>query len=222
VIQTGDGRRGLVFAGVVVSLAAVGFYLTVWPGPAEPPGTEPVPAPTTAPASTAASSAGPESKPTATAAEAPFDVYSYLPLSREHLAAAADVARRFIASYGTFDYKEEPAAYADRLRGFSTTRFGEVLARSVTSPGSVQQNRDDQVVAEGTARLKGIRQVDEGSVIFVVAGTRRVTDRNGTSERTEEYAVTLIPVGDDWRVFDLQPANAGQEGDDSAGTGEAG
>ncbi|MFC7647788.1 hypothetical protein ACFQX6_50340 [Streptosporangium lutulentum] len=80
-----------------------------------------------------------------------------------------------------------------------------MLLRTVTSPGIVEANKADQVVSVGAARVKSIRQVNSASVVFVVVGTQNVTAKSGVKERVEEYAVTLIEVGTDWRVHDLQP-----------------
>lgn len=217
----GGNRRGVVFAVLVVMLAAVGVYLTMWPDSddGEKPGSDPAPSRTASGAQVSAEPA----RPRATASNAPFDVYSYLPMTRQELAAAADYAQRFTAEYGTFGYDEEPAAYGDRLKGYTTDEFAGVLLRTITSPGTVEANRADQVVSVGTAKVKKIRQIEDASVVFVVTGTQNVTARTGVKERVEDYAVTLIEVGADWRVHDLQPADSGQDGDDqSAQTGAPG
>ncbi|MCG5216755.1 hypothetical protein [Streptosporangium sp. KLBMP 9127] len=204
-------RRGQVFAGVVVLLAVVGVYLTLGPDPGGPQqGTEQVSADRTA------EPAAPQT-PVATASNAAFDIYSFLPMSKEELAAAADVAQRFITSYGTYRFDEDPAVYTDRLSVFTTADLAAALGRAVASPGTVEQNTADALVSEGSAQVKEIREVDRSSVIFVVTGTQRVTAKSGPTERSEEYAVTLTQIGSDWRVHDLQPADAGQEGDPPTG-----
>ncbi|MET8047547.1 hypothetical protein ABZU75_08075 [Streptosporangium sp. NPDC005286] len=219
----GGNRRGAVFAVLVAVLAAVGVYLTMWPesgGGVENP-TEPAGA-----TRTVASGQEPVAEPTrpeATASNAPFDVYSYLPMTKQELAAAADYAQRFTAEYGTFSYDEDPAVYGDRLKGYTTAEFSGVLLRTVTSPGTVEANKADEVVSVGAARVKEIRQINSASVVFVVVGTQNVTAKSGVNERTAEYAVTLIQVGAEWRVHDLQPADSGQEGDEQPSeTGAAG
>ncbi|MFD8565014.1 hypothetical protein ACWDOR_44715 [Streptosporangium canum] len=220
----GGSRRGLVFAVLVIMLAAVGIYLTMWPdsGDERQTSADPVGASRTVAASQAPAGAE-RPRPSATASNAPFDVYSYLPMTKQELAAAADYAQRFTTEYGTFSYDEDPADYGDRLSGYTTTEFAAVLLRTVTSPGSVEANRADEVVSVGTARVKEIRQVQSTSVTFVVTGTQNVTAKSGPKERTEDYAVTLIEVGADWRVHDLQPADDGQDGDDqSSQTGQIG
>ncbi len=49
--------------------------------------------------------------------------------------------------------------------------------------------------------------------MFVVTGTQQITAKSGTRQLVEEYAVTVSQLGADWRVFDLQPAGEGQDGD---------
>ncbi|MGS2645258.1 hypothetical protein [Streptosporangium sp. LJ11] len=210
----GGSRRGAVFAVLVVILAAVGVYVTMWSDTGEGPETRAEPAGVTRTVASGREPAAEPARPAATASNAPFDVYSYLPMTKQELAAAADYAQRFTAEYGTFSYDEDPAVYGDRLKGYVTTEFSGALLRTVTSPGTVEANKADEVVSVGTARVKGIRQIDSASVVFVVVGTQNVTARSGVNERTAEYAVTLIQVGAEWRVHDLQPADSGQEGDD--------
>ncbi|MFI6482743.1 hypothetical protein ACIBH1_32765 [Nonomuraea sp. NPDC050663] len=200
-------RRVLLFSGVVAVMVAVGVYLTVQgtSGPEEPAAGR-----TGEP--TAVVAGGP-SRPLATATDKPFEIYDYLPVAKDQLAAAADLAERFTAAYGTFRYDEDPAAYAARVKTFTTGGLGDVLTRTLTSPGTVERNRDDQVVSQGTGKLKGIRTVERNSVVFVINGTQQRTTKNGASAHADDYAVTVTRVGSDWRVFDLQPATEGQDGD---------
>ncbi|MEU8245361.1 hypothetical protein [Nonomuraea sp. NPDC048916] len=204
--QQGD-RRGLAFAAIVVVIAAVGLYLTMWPDSGDPAG-EPA-----ADSATTSAPAAPRNTPPVGASDAPFDIYSFLPMSKEQLAAAADLAERFTVAYGTFRYDEDPVAYADRVKVFTTADLGNVLARTLTSPGTVDRNRADEVVSTATARTKEIRSVEKTSVVFVVTGTQQITAKSGARQLTEDYAVTVSQMGTDWRVFDLQPAGDGQEGD---------
>ncbi|WP_066938337.1 hypothetical protein [Microtetraspora fusca] len=209
-----DGRRGLAFAAVVVVLAIVGVYLTSsgssgGDASERPPGTSertrtPLPgaAPTTVPSQVATT-------------PATFDIYSYLPLSKAELGAAADLARRFTESYGTFRHDEDPAAFAKRLAGFATVEFGADLTRTMTAPALVNHNRSDKVVSRGTATVRSIRDMTANMVTFVVGSVQHVTAQSGEKEQRDEFAVTVIKVGADWRVYDLQPADAGQDGDTS-------
>ncbi|MEV0823394.1 hypothetical protein [Nonomuraea rubra] len=203
--QAGD-RRGVAFAAIVVVIAAVGIYLTMWPDSSDQAAQEPE-------ASIATSSAVVSSTPLATASAAPFDIYAYLPMQKEQLAAAADLAERFTAAYGTFRYDEDPAAYAERLKVYTTPELAGTLTRTVTSAGFVEQNRADQTVSTATARLKEIRQVEKSSIVFVITASRQVTARSGNKLAAEEYAVTVSQLGADWRIYDILPSTEGQEGD---------
>ncbi|TMR23932.1 hypothetical protein ETD86_06280 [Nonomuraea turkmeniaca] len=203
--QPGD-RRGLAFAAIVVVIAAVGVYLT-WADNADP--ARPAPQATRATSVAVASST-----PLATASTAPFDVYTYLPMKKEQLAAAADVAERFTSTYGTFRYDENPAAYADRIKAYTTPELATALTRTITSAGTIEQNRNDEIVSTATARLKEIRQIEKNSIVFVVVGTRQVAAKSGGKQLTEEYAVTVSQSGTDWLIFDIMPAAEGQFGDE--------
>ncbi|MEU9888224.1 hypothetical protein [Sphaerisporangium sp. NPDC051011] len=210
-----NDRRKFVFAGVVVALAAVGIYLSMRPaggsGEAVPP---PGAVSSTAPGTPVTEGTAPPVK------SGNFDIYSYLPLSKNQIAQAADAAQRFAVSYATYRWDEDPASYAERLKGYTTPDLGVILTRDVTSPATVEQNRADQVVSAGSARLKTIRDIASGSVVFVVTAVQRITAKSGTRESDADYAITLTQVGDQWRIYDMQPADAGQDGDPGGGTVE--
>lgn len=212
-----DGRRGLVFAAVVVVLAAVGLILLA-SGDDEPDrdGTR---AATGRPGTAAPR---PSATPTAAALDPEtFDIYAYLPWTREQLAGSADVARRFLAQYATHRHDEDPVSYAERLKSFTTNELGESLTRTVTDPGRVERERADQVVSEGTAKIRTIRTFGENSITWVGTATERITAASGSRQVVQEYAVTTIQVGDAWRVYDFNLAEAGQDGDAPGGDGQA-
>ncbi|MBO3750808.1 hypothetical protein J5X84_32435 [Streptosporangiaceae bacterium NEAU-GS5] len=221
--MAGDSRRGLAFAGVVAVLAAVGVYLTMMPGGDSRTETSPSKPAAAGQPSTAADQTRDPAQPSQVPSQiAPpqaspdargFDVYSYLPVSREDLAAAADVARRFTASYATFRYDEDPVSYATRLKNFATAEFGDSLTRTVTAPALVQRNQVDQVVSAGSAKVKTIRDMSYDSVVFVVTATAHVSAKSGDTEQADDYAVTVSRDGAVWRVYDMEPADAGQDGD---------
>ncbi|WP_283135531.1 hypothetical protein [Rhizohabitans arisaemae] len=207
-----EGRRRWVFICVVLGLAAIGVYLTVLAPPtgtssdgAVPPVQDvgrTAPAPPPVPAT-------PSPPPSAES----FDIYRLLPLSKEEFAASADVAYRFATAYGGYRHDEDPAVHARRISVFTTPDLGRILARGVLSPGELEQNRADQVVSQASAEIREIRDVKERSVVYVVGITQRITAKSGSDQRTEEYAITVSQVGADWKVHDIQQANAGQEGD---------
>ncbi|MEV4221723.1 hypothetical protein [Nonomuraea sp. NPDC049725] len=201
--QRGD-KRGMAFAVIVVIIAAVGAYLWLWPDPEQPAAEQAASGRTTSTPVIA-------STPLATASDAPFDVYSFLPMSKEQLAAAADLAERFTAEYATYRFDEAPQTYADRVRKYTTADFGNILARTRTAAGPVEQ--DDQTVSTATAALKEIRQIEKTSIVFVITATQQLTGKSGAKQQAADYAVTVSQLGSDWRVFDLRPADEGQDGD---------
>ena len=211
-----DGRN-IVFAAVVAVLAAVGVYLLVAPDPQEETaGSSGTPAARRGEGTAAplpSGSAAPSAAPTVNPED--FDVYAYLPWSREQLAASADVARRFLAQYATHRHDEDPVSYADRLKSFTTQELASSLARTVTDPRRVEQERADRVVSEGTARIRQLRTFGENSITWVGTATERITATSGRREVVQEYAVTTIQVGDAWKVYDFNLAEAGQAGDDA-------
>jgi hypothetical protein len=210
--QGTDRRKAFAFVGAVVVLAAVGVYLTMSPTSG---GGDRIEAVETARPSVAPSRL-PSSVPSQVAVTpGAFDVYRYLPLSKGQIGAAADLARRFTASYGTFQYGEDPTAFAARLKAFATDEFGAQLTRAMTDPGLVDRNRADRVVSNGSAQVVSIRDMTASTVVFVVDSVCQVVSKAGQKNQNDEYAVTVVKVGADWRVYDLEFANAGQDGDTS-------
>ncbi|WP_202638051.1 hypothetical protein [Bailinhaonella thermotolerans] len=211
VAATEGRRRGLAFAGIVAGLAAVGLYLTMMPGEGQR-ASRTSAAVSAAPSPSAATTAPPTANSTPPT-ETDFDIYALLPMAKERFAKAAGVAHAFTVAYTTFRHDEDLAARIARFKAYTTDELGATLARDVSSAGAIEQERADQVVARGDARLKSIRDMADGSVVFVVVATQHVTSAKGTENRVEEYAVTVTEVGSEWRVHDIQPAAVGQEGD---------
>ncbi|WP_214111365.1 hypothetical protein [Acrocarpospora catenulata] len=213
-MQETDGRRRAAFVAVVVVLAAIGLYLTTLgsgDGRTTPESAERTGRPGTG---TIATNVPAVPSQVATTPSGEFDVYSYLPLSRDELAAAADLARRFVGAYGTYSHAD-PAARVARTQRFTTVEFGEELNRSLTAPALVQHDAAEQTVSQGSAKVSAIRDMSVDSVVFVVASTQHITALSGARDQTDVYAVTVIKLGADWRVYDMQPADAGQDGDSS-------
>ncbi|WP_433497961.1 hypothetical protein ACQP1K_24085 [Sphaerimonospora sp. CA-214678] len=214
--QGHDRGKKLAFAGAVAVLAVVGVYLTMNPPTSgEAQGDDGRTATGEHRSSQTAAAVAPRSPVPRQVAKTPatFDVYDYLPLTRQELGAAADLARRFTESYGTFRYDEEPAAFAGRLGAFTTEEFAAQLTRAMTDPALAERNRADQVVSRASARVQTIRDMTAGQVVFVVGSVRHVTDREGEKDESDRFAVTVVKAGSDWRVYDLGLADAGQDGD---------
>ncbi|MFB4312864.1 hypothetical protein [Actinomadura sp. 21ATH] len=213
-----DRQRKWLFAGLVLVLAAVGVYLTVAAPSGDPGGEESASPP---PAATAGPT-GPASPPpgiSGTVSAQNFDLYRLLPFSQQEFATAADLAQRFTAAYGTYRYDEDPKVYTDRLAGMVTEQLRGELQRGAASPGLLEERRRQQIVAQSTATLDRVRDIEDNSVIFLVTGKQRVTKGGKEGQESQQYAVTVARDGSALRVYAFGPADAGQAGD-TAGTGD--
>jgi hypothetical protein len=207
-----DRQRKLVFAGIIVALAAVGVYLTL-PNTAS---SKPNSAASTSTTPPAASAPAPATRPpgiSSTISPGSFDIYRLLPFSQRDFATAADMVQRFTAAYGTYRHDEDPAEYGRRLRPFVTDELLTDLERGAATPGIVDQRKRDQVVATGSAVIDSIRDIEANSVIFVVTGKQQLSTAAGPSEDSKSYAVTATRDGGVWRVYAFEPVEAGQAGD---------
>lgn len=203
------GRRRLVFIGLVVILAAVGVYVTSTAGRerAEP---DAAGTPTARSASTAPTTAPSTPRPDASGE---FDVYPLLPFDKTELTQAADAAVRFGNAYGTYRYDEAPNAYTDRLAGLATTELKQELGRNSGAAAGRQQLAERKMVATATTRLTKLRGFGEDSVTFEADVAQKTTTTSDEVSKTTAYAITLTRDAGVWKVFDFQPADAGQEGD---------
>ncbi|QKG22073.1 hypothetical protein [Actinomadura verrucosospora] len=206
-----DRQRKLLFAGLVVVLAAVGVYLTV----AAPEhdhgkaGARPSPTVTAGPS-------GPASPPPgihSTVDPKNFDIYRLLPFSQQDFATAADLAQRFVAAYGTYRYDEDPTAYIGRMSGLVTDDLRGQLAAGASAPGIQDERRKEQVVAQGSASLDQVRTIENNSIIFLVTGKQQLTKNGTASSDSKQYAVTVSRDGGSLKVYAFAPADAGQAGD---------
>src|SRR3954471_5765111 len=145
-----DRQRKLLFAGLVVVLAAAGVFLTIGSGSHRHARSVRASTPTTAPPAPA-SRAPPVSGPPASPGS--YDIYSMLPFSQKDFTTAADVARRFTIAYGTYRYDEDPKAYLGRLQGLVTTELAPQLQ---ATPATLQQRQQDQEVSTSDARLDSL------------------------------------------------------------------
>lgn len=210
-----DGQRRLVFAGMVVVLAAIGVYLTLATPETSTDQTEPrgnvatAPPPTSAPAAPAATPSGIES----TITPENFDIYRLLPFPRREFAGAAALAQQFTAAYGTYRYDEDPQAYIARLEPLATEPLTTELARSVSAPGLLEQRREERVVAQGSATLDRVRDIEANSIIFLVTGHQEVTRSGKTVQEDKQFSVTVSRDGGSFQVYAIELAEVGQAGD---------
>jgi hypothetical protein len=202
-----DRQRKLLFAGLVVVLAAVGVFLTIGGGShdhAANHSTTPSATPS-APATTAAPVTGPAPSPGS------YDIYSLLPFTQKDFSAAADVARRFTAAYGTYRFDEDPKVYVGRLQNLVTPDLAAQLQRDSSAPGLLGQRKQTQEVSTSDARLDSIRDIGKDQFIFLATGRQHITKGGNSSDTSQQYAVTVTRSGGGWVVFAFQPADVGDK-----------
>jgi hypothetical protein len=214
-----SAQRKLVFAGVVLVLAALGAFLIIpntldraSTGHGRAVGlTAPLPTPTPAAAAARASqpavaSGGLGSTP---APGTSPDIYSWLPFSQAGLTAAADLVHRFASAYASYTYTQSTASYERQFNGLATTQLATVLARGYATPGVAQLRTQQKQIATGSGRITAIRGFGSNNITFIVAITQRVTGATGAKQTTTGYAVTVTGAGSNWQVEDLELASAG-------------
>jgi hypothetical protein len=203
-----DRQRKLLFAGLVVVLAAAGVFLTIGGGGQRHARVKHAGASSPA-APTPTASAPPVSGPPASPGT--YDIYSMLPFTQQDFNAAADVARRFTIAYGTYRFDEHPQAYIDRLRSMVTADLANQLQQGVAAPGVLAQRKQDQEVSTSDATLDSIRDIGKDQLIFLATGKQHITKGGKTSDSSQQYAVTVTRSGGGWVVYAFAPADVGDK-----------
>jgi 3-oxoacyl-ACP reductase-like protein len=206
-------QRRVVFAVVVIVLAALGYYLVV-PAVTRSRG-QPQAAASPTPAG-AATATAPASAPTVTASAAAADaggvnIYAWLPFTQQDLAAAASVAVRFSVDYDTFTYTESAADYVGAMGGLITGQLAATLQAGYQTPGVAKLRTSQQQVSTGTAVISSLRAFGPASMTFTVDAGQQLVTRNGTSTGRTQYAVTVTGSGTSWQVSDIELESAGNE-----------
>ena len=195
--HTARAYRAIRAAGLLAPacLLCAGCSLLQSPAASPAPARHPAPAHATAPASPpAAASPG---------------LAAILPFSPSRLQAAAALAARFADAYGTWSWRQPPAAWLAGLRPMASSRLYAALAQAADIPGVLAQRDHARQAAAGTATAVQIRDLTTGSVTFTVAVRQVITSTSGTSQTVSSFAVTLTPRAAGWAVYDIEPASAG-------------
>jgi hypothetical protein len=175
--------------------ACAGCSLLQSPAASPAPARHPAPAHATAPASPpAAASPG---------------LAAILPFSPSRLQAAAALAGRFAGAYGTWSWRQPPAAWLAGLRPMASSGLYAALAQAADTPGVLAQRDARRQAAAGTATAVQIRDLTTGSITLTVTIRQAITSTSGTSQTVSSFAVTLTPQAAGWAVYDIEPASAG-------------
>ena len=202
-------QRIAVFIGVVIALAALGYYLVV---PAvnhrSANAGASTPASTPSAAAPATTTQAPPVQASAAAAGGP-DIYAWLPFTQQNLAAAASVAMRFSVDYNTFTYTESATAYVGAMGGLVTSQLAGTLRAVYQTPGVAKLRTSQKQVSTGTAAISALRAFGPSSLTFILTAGQRLATSNGTSNASTQYAVTVTGSGSSWQVSDIELESAG-------------
>ncbi|MBQ1083549.1 MULTISPECIES: hypothetical protein [unclassified Nocardiopsis] len=218
-----ERTQRLVVIGLIATLAGFGIYFSLGgfggdqtedpAGPPREPGTaqgeaEP-------PSSNPGGLATVPPSPIPTTAAEDLEVLDWLPFAEEELQAAGATAQAFAEAYGTIDYSQDPETYYASMEALATDEYAEVLSDANRVGAFWAEMSEAEAVAEGRAEVQEIRTFGTDSLTFVVT-TQSITE-TGDSEFDEDlgdFAVTVVRDGGTWAVFDFQPADAGQFGEE--------
>ena len=203
-------QRTAVFIGVVIALAALGYYLVVPAvthshGSAQDAASTPASTPS---ATEQTQTAAPTIQASAAAAGGP-DIYAWLPFTQQNLAVAAAVAVRFSVDYNTFTYTESATAYVGAMGGLVTSQLAGTLRDVYQTPGVAKLRTSQKQVSTGTAVISSLRAFGPSSMTFIVTAGQRLATSHGTSTASTQYAVTVTGSGGSWQVSDIELESAG-------------
>jgi hypothetical protein len=210
-VELSPRQRTAVFIGVVIALAALGYYLVVPAvthshGSAQAAST---PAGTPSAVATEQTQApAPTIQASAAAAGGP-DIYAWLPFTQQNLAAAAAVAVRFSVDYNTFTYTESATAYVGAMGDLVTGQLAGTLRDVYQTPGVAKLRTSQKQVSTGTAVISSLRAFGPSSMTFIVTAGQRLATADGTSTASTQYAVTVTGSGGSWQVSDIELESAG-------------
>jgi hypothetical protein len=210
-VELSPRQRTAVFIGVVIALAALGYYLVV-PAMTHSHGSAhaaATPASTPSAATTEQTqAAAPTIQASAAAAGGP-DIYAWLPFTQQNLAAAAAVTVRFTVDYNSFTYTESATAYVGAMGDLVTGQLAGTLRAVYQTPGVAKLRTSQKQVSTGTAVINSLRAFGPSSMTFVVTAGQRLATSNGTSNASTQYAVTVTGSGSSWQVSDIELESAG-------------
>ncbi|WP_017589460.1 hypothetical protein [Nocardiopsis ganjiahuensis] len=144
-----------------------------------------------------------------------LDVLNWFPFSEAEFQAAGATAQAFAEAYGTIDYSQEPETYYASMEALATDEYARVLSDATRVGAFWEEMSEAEAVAEGRAEIQEIRTFGSDSITFVV--TAQSITETGEAEFDEDlgdFAVTVIRDSGSWAVFDFQPADAGQFGEE--------
>jgi len=204
------GQQKAMFVVIVIVLGVLGYYLVV-PAVTHSHG-QPRAAASPTPTGATPASAPTPGVPAAAASQAAardVNIYSWLPFTRQDLAAAAAVTVRFSVDYDTFSYTEDAAGYISQMGGLITGQLAATLSSAYQIPGVANLRTSQKQVSTGTAVIDSLRAFGPSSMTFIVTAGQRLVSTRGATSGSTQYAVTVTGSGSNWQVSDIELESAG-------------
>jgi 3-oxoacyl-ACP reductase-like protein len=210
-MELSPARQRVLFAVIVVVLAALGYYL-VLPGLRHHAAATPSPSSTATPSPSTSTSSAAAPAVTAVPVAAPSaaaNIYDWLPFTQADLADAAALTVRFCVDYETYTYTESAAGYIGPMSGLTTSELLATLQQGYSAPGVASLRTGQKQISSGTASITSLRAFGQTSMTFVVAVGQHLVSSKGTTSSTTQFAVTVTGSGDSWQVSDIELASLG-------------
>lgn len=190
--------------GVITTIAVAGIVAAIAVGAAtyrgsdeesEPQATEP--SPTTEPLD----------------ADAAID---WLPYTPEELLEASAVAAEYTELYITVSDGESVDAFYETLHSYTTKDYADRLEPAAGVHSAREGLAEEGVTISAATDVDRVRVLVEDQITFIVAATTTTHSDQGRQNDDYEFAVTVTPDDDRWKVHDLRLATEGQPGDTEA------
>ena len=204
-MELSSGQQRLLFVVVVLALGGLGIFLlgsrhrTATPPPAHPS------------ASAAPATSTPAAAPATTTGGGGVDIYQWLPFTQQDLTTASRATVAFAADYETWTYTEPAQAYVAKMNGLVTANFAASLQNGYATPGVAALRSAQKQISTSTGGIASIRSFGTGSITFVVNIAQRLATTSGTTNSTQQYAVTVVSSATGWQVNDVELAAAGNQ-----------
>jgi len=145
---------------------------------------------------------------TTTPAPNPSDVLT-LPVDQQEITRLAAKARQFAMRYTSYRYDQDNNTWSKSLTDMlSKTNLVDVDSLLPTGEAAAQLKTEKWVVTSKATQVK-IDFIMDGSVQFVVAVEKTITNTSGTSTEHGDYNVTLFDDGaTGWGVSEFQAVDS--------------
>jgi hypothetical protein len=203
-------QRLLAFALTVLGLAGLGTFLVV-SGTGNHHAGSPPPSPAATATSQPTTPPAPTQSTGSTAASSQVNIYQWLPFTEPQLADGAALVTEFATDYGTYSYSQSAASYTGRMRGLANSQLLQVIQSAYSAPGVAALRSQQKQVSVGSAVINSLRSFGPSSLTFVVTVNQKITANHGTSQQSNQYAVTAANTGTGWQVNNIELASQGDQ-----------